>query len=202
LEPSYFASVVAPIPDEPRMVCVGRLSPEKGQLLMVQAAGAVAAGGVAMDVILAGDGPLRKDIEREIAHRALKDVVHLAGWVDNRQVRELLLQSRALVVSSFAEGLPVVIMEAFALRRPVIATAIAGIPELVKDGLNGWLITAGDVASLTRAMQEAATETPSRLAAMGEAGHKLVFEQHNTAIEAEKLKTLFLASLLASLAAA
>jgi colanic acid/amylovoran biosynthesis glycosyltransferase len=194
LDPGYFVAAGTAITEKPKLLCVGRLSEEKGQMLVVRAARLLVERGVAIEVVLAGDGPLRADIEKEIRLLGLEDVVHVTGWVDNQRVRALLLESRALLVASFAEGLPVVIMEAFAMNRPVISTLIAGIPELVEKGLSGWLIPAGDVGLLADAMQAAVTESPARLMEMGERGRSRTFESHRTSVEAGKLKQLFAAT--------
>jgi colanic acid/amylovoran biosynthesis glycosyltransferase len=191
LDPSYFETAGSAITEKPKLLCVGRLSEEKGQILVVRAAKLVKDRGVAMELVLAGDGPLRAAIEKEIRQQGVEDVVQVTGWVDNQRVRALLLESRALVVASFAEGLPVVIMESFAVGRPVISTYIAGIPELVENRVNGWLFPAGDVERLADAMQAALAATPSQLMKMGEDGRLRTFERHNTAVEAGKLKDLF-----------
>jgi colanic acid/amylovoran biosynthesis glycosyltransferase len=191
LDRSYFEGPEQPIPERPRLVCVGRLCEEKGQILVVRAAHLLAQRGVKFEILFAGDGPLRAPIEAEIRAHGLQDVVRILGWVDNPRVRELLLDARALVLASFAEGLPVVIMEAFALGRPVISTCIAGIPELVVNAENGWLIPAGDVDRLADAMQEVVTSEPPALGALGQNGRARTFERHNTATEAGKLKQLF-----------
>jgi colanic acid/amylovoran biosynthesis glycosyltransferase len=191
LDPSYFVASGTAITEKPKLLCVGRLSEEKGQILAVRAARLVKERGIQMDLVLAGDGPLRPDIENEVRLQGLEEVVHVTGWVDNQRVRALLLESRALVVASFAEGLPVVIMEAFAVGRPVISTYIAGIPELVENEVNGWLFPAGDVERLADAMQAAVAATPARLVEMGEKGRLRTFERHNTTVEAGKLKELF-----------
>jgi glycosyltransferase involved in cell wall biosynthesis len=203
LEPSYFEAEGGDgkITDKPRLLCVGRLSEEKGQLLVVRAAKILAERGVALEVVLAGDGPLRAEIESEIGRLGLGTVVRVTGWIDNQRVRELVLESRALVVASFAEGLPVVIMEAFALNRPVLSTWIAGIPELVQDDVSGWLIPPGDVGKLADAMQVALTASPSRLAEMGACGRKLTAELHNSTLEAVRLKALLAGSLAGAAAA-
>jgi glycosyltransferase involved in cell wall biosynthesis len=194
LDPGYFVAEGAPITERPKLVCVGRLSEEKGQMLVVRAARLLTERGVEIDVVLAGDGPLRAELEKEIRLAGLQNVVHVTGWVDNQRVRSLLLESRALLLASFAEGLPVVIMEAFALARPVISTYIAGIPELVENEVNGWLIPAGDVERLADAMEKAVTTAPARLLEMGEAGRRRTFERHNTKVESAKLKRLFAAT--------
>ena len=111
-----------------------RLCEQKGQLLLVAAAAMLARQGVAFELVLAGDGEMRAEIEAAIASHGIADRVRITGWISSAQVRDELLAARALVLPSFAEGLPVVIMEAMALGRPVISTFIAGIPELVRDG--------------------------------------------------------------------
>ena len=91
---------------------------------------------------------MRGVIEKRIGELGLQKNIRLAGWLSGAQVRKEILASRALVLASFAEGLPVVIMEALALGRPVISTWVAGIPELVESGKCGWLVPAGDGAAV------------------------------------------------------
>ena len=88
-----------------------------------------------------------------------------------------------------------VIMEALALKRPVISTYVAGIPELVGHNANGWLVPAGDVDALAEAMRDALTASPQRLANMGQHGAARVLENHDASREATKLKDLFLRSM-------
>jgi len=122
---------------------VGRLCPQKGQLLLIDALAILVSNGVHVHLTLAGDGPMRVEIEERINFHNLEEHVSITGWISGEQVRDEILKARALVLPSFAEGLPVVIMEAMALQRPVLSTYVAGIPELVVPGENGWLIPAG-----------------------------------------------------------
>jgi colanic acid/amylovoran biosynthesis glycosyltransferase len=92
---------------------------------------------------------------------------------------------------SFAEGLPVVIMEAMALRRPVLTTYVAGIPELVRPGENGWLFAAGAVDELAAALADCLAQPVEVLQRMGEAAYQRVLERHNIDTEAAKLAELF-----------
>ena len=92
---------------------------------------------------------------------------------------------------SFAEGLPMVVMEAMAAGRPVIATYVAGIPELVRPGETGWLVPAGDAAALADAMRELATAPRERLEAMGRAGRARALRRHDVDREAARLAGLF-----------
>jgi colanic acid/amylovoran biosynthesis glycosyltransferase len=174
-----------------RIVCVGRLSPQKGHLILVEAARRLATQGVDFQLILAGDGELRSEIEVHIAEYKLADKIQITGWISGNQVRDEILAARALVLASFAEGLPVVIMEAMALRRPVIATFVAGIPELVRPGQDGWLVPAGDVAALTDAMRTCLETTPDEIRGMGEAARGRVLKRHDINMEAMKLQKLF-----------
>ena len=92
---------------------------------------------------------------------------------------------------SFAEGLPVVLMEAFALGRPVVTTYVAGIPELVTDKTCGWLVPAGSVEHLAHAIKQCLNAPDALIETMGAAGRKRVLEQHDIAKECRKLADLF-----------
>ena len=157
----------------------------------MEAAARLASNGVEFELILAGDGPQRSELEALIARHGLGSRVHITGWISSAQVREQILASRALVSPSFAEGLPVVIMEAMALRRPVLATYVAGIPELVKPGENGWLVPAGSVDGLAEVMQECLATAPGELARLGEAAYRRVLARHSIDTEVTKLAELF-----------
>lgn len=191
LEPAFHGIPPVSLPAVPRLVCVGRLCEQKGQLLLVEAARRLAASGVAFELVLAGDGEMRPPIEAAIARGRLGERVRITGWISSEQVRQEILAARGLVLPSFAEGLPVVLMEAMALRRPVISTSIAGIPELVKPGENGWLIPAGSVEALAEAMAELLDSADETLARMGEAGRERVLARHAVDSEAARLCQLF-----------
>ncbi len=192
LEPGFFqAPEPAPATPVPRLVCVGRICEQKGQLLLVQAAQALAAQGLAFELVLAGDGEMRAQVEQAVKAAGLRAQVRITGWISSAQVKAELLAAQALVLPSFAEGLPVVLMEAMALGRPVISTYIAGIPELVRDGVDGWLVPAGDVQALAQAMRACLQATPQQLASMGQAAYTRVLARHAVDTEAAKLKALF-----------
>ncbi|HWG75647.1 MAG TPA: glycosyltransferase family 4 protein [Steroidobacteraceae bacterium] len=174
-----------------RLVCVGRLCEAKGQLLLVDAAAALAARGVDFELVLAGDGPLRAQLEALIRTKGLAGRVSITGWISSAEVRAQILRARALVLPSFAEGLPVVIMEAMSLRRPVISTYIGGIPELVRDGENGWLIPAGSIEELAAAIQDCLSRSGEELRRLGAAAQERVIARHDIDTEARKLAALF-----------
>lgn len=172
-------------------VCVGRLCEQKGQLLLLDAARSLRDMGYQFTLTLAGDGEMRQQVEKKIEEYQLESCVEITGWISGEQVQQYLLESMALVLPSFAEGLPVVIMEAFATRIPVITTYIAGIPELVQNHVNGILVPAGDIEALTLAMKNMMELDSEQLDQMGEAGRKRVVERHNIKTEAAKLAELF-----------
>jgi colanic acid/amylovoran biosynthesis glycosyltransferase len=191
LETGFHAVAASAPPDVPRLVCVGRLCEQKGQLLLVQAVARLAQRGLHVELVLAGDGEMRPDVEALVRSAGIEPRVRITGWISGSQVREEILAARALVLPSFAEGLPVVIMEAMALRRPVITTFVAGIPELVRQGEVGWLVPAGDVEELAVAIAECLNTTPGALARMGDAAHARVLARHDIDVEAAKLAALF-----------
>ena len=186
IDESFLNRPLMPIEGSQRLVCVARLSAQKGLPLLLEAAGRLANLGRSFELRLVGDGELRGDLEKEIQSRGLGRHVVITGWLGNADVRAEIEAARALVLPSFAEGLPVVIMEALALGRPVIATAIAGIPELVDQGC-GWLVPAGSVDALAAAMAEALDAPLEELARRGEEGRSRVAAQHNIDTNAAQL---------------
>jgi len=170
---------------------VGRLCEQKGQLLLLEAARLLAARAVDFEIVLAGDGEMRAEIEALVVRHGLQGRVRITGWISGAQVREEILAARALVLPSFAEGLPVVIMEAMALRRPVLTTYVAGIPELVRAGENGWLFPAGAVEELAEAIADCLGQSAESLQRMGDAAHRRVLERHDIDTEAARLGGFF-----------
>ena len=170
------------------LTCVARLNAQKGLPLLLDAAARIAdTHDFVIDVI--GDGEGRAGLEEQIVRLGLSEHVRLLGWRSSDEVRDALSASRAMVLPSFAEGLPVVLMEALALGRPVIATSIAGIPELV-DHANGWLVPAGSVEALAAAMKAVLDAPQAQLAAMGQVGRERVLAMHDPDINARYLAGL------------
>jgi len=187
VDASFFDWPRSPVPQSPRLVSVGRLSSQKGQLLLIEAAAELARRGVWFELVLVGDGELRGEIETAIAHHRLGDRIRITGWADGDRVKQEIMAARALVLPSFAEGLPVVLMEAFALGRPVISTFVAGIPELVVPGRSGWLVPAGSVEALAGAMREALEASTLDLDAMAAHGESRVRDLHDVRTSAAAL---------------
>jgi len=177
--------------DSKLLVCTARLSPQKGQFTLLSAAKVLKDRGVDFELAVLGGGEMLEILQKRIDDEGLQDCVKLHGWVAGEVVRDHLERARALVLPSYAEGLPVAIMESLAMKRPVITTYVAGIPELVKKDVNGWLVPPCDVESLADAMQEALSVEPQKLEAMGTDGRARTLAEHTPATEAVKLEEVF-----------
>ena len=162
---------------------------QKGLPLLIEAAALLRTRGRDFRLDIAGDGELREALAERIAEAALTEHVLLLGPLDGAGVRRLIEEARVFVLPSFAEGLPVVIMESLALGRPVIASAIAGTPELV-DSACGWLVPAGSAEAVADAMEAAIDASDELIAAMGREGRRRVAERHDAAANAGALVAL------------
>jgi glycosyltransferase involved in cell wall biosynthesis len=181
LDTEFLDAPLVPIPpSSTELLCVARLSGQKGLPLLIAACARLRADGEKFHLTIVGSGELRPTIERDIRARGLCGMVTLAGIRTGAEIRAHLTQARAFVLPSFAEGLPVVIMEALALGRPVITTAIAGIPELVDDQC-GWVIPAGSEAALIDAVKAALASSPADLERKGQVGRDRVRQMHDAA---------------------
>jgi glycosyltransferase involved in cell wall biosynthesis len=169
---------------------VGRLAAVKGVSLLLEAFARIRAAYPDARLTLVGDGPERAALQAQAAALGLSETAHFAGYRSQEEVAALLSEADMLVLPSFAEGLPVVLMEALASRIPVIATPIAGVSELVRDGETGLLVPPGDVKGLATALDRLLSD-PELCRRLGEAGRAAVLERHDVAREAEKLLALF-----------
>ncbi len=185
---AFFEGATDP-PDNATLCCVARLGPQKGLHILIEAVALVAPERPDLRVVIVGDGPLREQLEAQANALGVANNIHFAGVAGGEAVRQHLLDARAFVLQSFAEGLPVVLMEALALRRPVITTWVAGIPELV-DGEVGWLCPPGDANALANAIRAALDMPVARLAAMGDAGRARVLAAHDSDTNGAQLAAL------------
>lgn len=194
IDPEMFPEP-GPMPEDGlRLVNIGRLSEQKGQLILMPVMSRVVEDVPEAHLTLIGDGELCGALEAEIAERGLQGNVTLAGWQTEDEVRAALAGCHALVLPSFAEGLPMVIMEAMAAGRPVISTYVAGIPELVQEGVTGWLVPAGDDVALAAAVMALEAMSAEERAELGRAGRARVLERHDMYHEAERLAGHFRAA--------
>ena len=191
IEPEKFPDP-KPVPDGPlRLVAIGRFVEQKGQMVLVEAMAKLKDRCHGLHLTLIGDGEMRPDLERAIDRHGLRDQVTLTGWLSEAEVLNQLQQAHVLVMPSFAEGLPMVIMEAMAAGRPAIATFVAGTPELVRECATGWLVPAGDVQALASQIADVAEMDAEALNQMGLQARQRVLERHDVAVEAGKLAELF-----------
>ncbi|WP_342733644.1 glycosyltransferase family 4 protein [Bradyrhizobium sp. B117] len=173
------------------LVCVGRLCEQKGQLLLVETIAELVKEGIGVRLVLVGDGEFREPIERLISENGFADHVRITGWATAAEVKQEILNARALILPSFAEGLPVVLMEAMVLAKPVLSTFVAGIPELVIDGGTGWLFPAGSKAEMKTAIRKCLETSPETLLSMGRRGRERALARHDLRIQGKLLADLF-----------
>lgn len=190
VDEKYMDAVTTDVPDNNNFVFIGRIHEQKGHGVLVEAIRILASKGCQFSVRLLGDGPLAEALKAELKRHGVEDYVEFLGWADDQMVQREIEACRAMVLPSFAEGLPVVLMESLAMGRPAVTTAIAGIPELIETGKCGWLVPAGSAIDLADAMQEALETPVATLTEMGKEGQRRVHSQHNVMTEAKKLLTL------------
>ncbi len=171
-----------------RLLFVGRLAAVKGLPILIEALQVTKTQGLRLTIV--GDGPDRQTLEETVRKSGLADQVSFLGYRSQDEVAALLGENDVLVLPSFAEGVPVVLMEAMAAGLPVITTRIAGVSELVAHGQSGLLVAPGHVAALAAAIDEIASDS-ARASAMGRVGRETVLEGFRAHSEAARLAALF-----------
>jgi glycosyltransferase involved in cell wall biosynthesis len=166
-----------------RLLFVGRLASVKGLPVLLEALAEIVKDRPDVKLTIAGDGPDRAALESMAARLNLTANVAFSGYRSQAQVRELLQQTDVFVLPSFAEGVPVVLMEAMAAGVPVVTTRIAGIPELVEDGVSGSLTSPGDAQNLRSAIVRL-LEDPDLRRRFGREGRKTIEDQFDINKEA------------------
>ncbi|WP_323765908.1 glycosyltransferase [Marinovum sp.] len=188
IDPARYAP--SPRGGPPHLTFVGRLAAVKGVPVLLEALSFLREELPELRVTLIGDGAERARLEQDAAALGLAEVVEFAGYRSQSEVAQALKDTDALVLPSFAEGVPVVLMEAMAAGRPVIATSVAGVSELVEHGESGFLVPPGDALKLAEAIR-AVLADPDRRATMGKAGRARVVAEFDIAKEAVWLGRLF-----------
>ncbi len=186
VDPGRYAGPSTATPEETRLVFVGRIAPVKGLRLLIDAMTRLDLPDLRLTIV--GDGEDRPLIE-EMA-KPLGDRVTFTGYLSQDEVVDALASADIAVLPSFAEGVPVFLMEAQASGKPVIATQVAGVGELVRTGETGLLVFPGDVDGLTEAIRTLAAD-PDRAATMGQAGRAVVAADFDIRTEAARLAALF-----------
>jgi colanic acid/amylovoran biosynthesis glycosyltransferase len=191
------------------LLCVGRLVPVKGQFILIAAIERLLAQGRQVRLRLIGDGPDRENLAREISQHQLTDHILLEGAVNQDRILEFYKKADIFVLASFAEGLPVVLMEAMAMEIPCVTTHITGIPELFQEYINtampiqtptitkstilqqyGLLVAPADVSALTNALM-LLMDKPSLRLQLGQHGRHKVLKDYELQNNTEKLAQIF-----------
>ncbi len=144
------------------MVCVGRFVPAKGHLILLGAFASLRRRGYNLRLRLIGDGSERRRVEAFIARERLEGWVTLEGALNHEGTRKKLMNADIFVLASFAEGLPIALMEAMAMEIPCVSTWVAGIPELIRDGIDGLLVPPSSEDALTTALERLIADTDLR----------------------------------------
>jgi colanic acid/amylovoran biosynthesis glycosyltransferase len=178
-------------PERFEMLCVGRLAPAKGHHILLEAvARLVREGRTSLRLRLVGDGPARPSLERAIRELGLENHVLLEGSLNQDRVREMYRETDLFTLTSFAEGVPVVLMEAMAMEIPCLSTWITGVPELIRQGVDGWLVAPGDVEQATEALANL-IDQPELRKRLGKSGRLRVKEKYDLERNVMNLEKIF-----------
>lgn len=172
------------------IICVGRLCEAKGQHILLDAVEKLHKDGKNVFLRLVGGGPDHDSLSQVIRARQLEGVIHLEGPVNQDRIRELYAQADAFSIPSFAEGIPVVLMESMAMEIPCVTTRITGIPELIEDGVDGLLVAPSDVDGLAQAI-ERLMDDRELCVTLGKNGRKKVTEKYNLPKNVDYLGEVF-----------
>lgn len=172
----------------PVLVCVGRLSPEKGHKVLLEAARALAVSGQEFQLLIIGDGPERSALERLRDRLELKDRVMFLG--QRKDMDMVYAASDILVLPSFKEGMPNVILEAMANGVAIVATRVGGVPEMVRDGKEALLVPPGDAHALRFAL-ERMLRFPERRRELGHGGKRALFPRFSVARRVERIEHVY-----------
>jgi colanic acid/amylovoran biosynthesis glycosyltransferase len=172
------------------MLCVGRLTPAKGQHLLLEAMARLRERGEQVQLILIGDGPDRVSLQGLAQQLQLEDIVTFCGALNQDEVKAAYQRCDAFVLPSFAEGIPVVLMEAMAFGLPCVSTRIAGIPELITDGENGFLTSPSDIEDLVSRLHLLIND-PGLRSRLGASGRARVCDAYNLDTNITVLDSVF-----------
>jgi glycosyltransferase involved in cell wall biosynthesis len=191
VDPGVF--VPRPFRENPKrfeIICVGRLAPMKGHNILIGAVDQLLKEGRNVRLRIVGDGPDRDMLERNVKNRKLTESVVFEGWLNQDRVRELYRQTDVFALASFAEGVPVVLMEAMAMEIACVSTRITGVPELIRDGVDGCLVTPADENELAQTIAKL-MDDPNLRRRLGAAGRRRVLEKYDLAHNVEHLAGIF-----------
>jgi glycosyltransferase involved in cell wall biosynthesis len=177
---------------EPRLLCIGRLIPIKGHLVLLRALAQARTQVPAVRLDVAGRGPLEPALKAYVRELDLEDAVRFLGFIS--PVQSAIENAAIVVVPSLGEGFGMVALEAMERGRPVIASAVGGLPEIVADGETGLVVPPADAEALAEAMV-ALAEAPMRAAAMGRAGRDRALADFSPKRCVERIEQLYVREL-------
>jgi glycosyltransferase involved in cell wall biosynthesis len=173
-----------------QLICVGRLSPEKGYFGLLKALSKLAARGLDFNLTIVGDGPASEHIRSFADDVGLHNHVSFVGYLSEHETLKAIGQADALVLASLMEGLPVVLLEALAMGKPVLASRVAGIPELIEHDVTGLLFTPSDWDDLELQLERLLTKSES-WHLWGKAGRRRVIDQFRIQDTGARMARLF-----------
>lgn len=190
VDPDLYAVRKEPENETVNLLCVGRLVPAKGQHILIEACVRLKKEGFRFMLTVVGEGPDRESLEQSAAAGDLDGFVTFTGVLGQDKVREYYDKADLFVLASFAEGVPVVLMEAMAKEIPVISTRITGIPELIEHEKDGLLATPGDIEDLAAQIKKLILE-PDLRSEFGKAGRRKVLSLYNQHVNNLGMAALF-----------
>ena len=173
-----------------RMITVGRLHSIKGYGVLIDACRQLRCEGVELELEMIGDGPAKEWLQTQVLELGLEGYVRLAGAVGQDVIGMYFDRADIIVISSFMEGVPVVLMESMAKELGVVSTRVGGVPELVEDGVSGYLVDPGSSASLLAAIKKYASDL-SLCRTHGEQGRQMVCTEYSIEETAARMAELF-----------
>jgi colanic acid/amylovoran biosynthesis glycosyltransferase len=177
-------------PDPFEVLCVGRLVPAKGQHILLKAVARLVQGGRNILLRVVGDGPDRGSLEQEARSLGMETAIRFEGSVNQDRIREFYGTADTFALASFAEGIPVVLMEAMAMEIPCVTTWITGIPELIRDGVDGLMVAPSDIDGLGISIARLMDDVHLRRT-IGEAGRNRIIEKFGLAKNVGYLADVF-----------
>ena len=189
------AEIFAPRPGRPasepfEILCVGRLTPAKGQHILIDAVERLMQEGRQVRLRLVGSGPEEASLREHAARSTAAECMVFEGAINQDRIRDFYAAADAFCLPSFAEGLPVVLMEAMAMELPCVTTQIAGIPELIRDGVDGLLVPPSDLDALVKALARLMDNAELR-EQIGKSGRARVVEHYDLRRSVERLAAIF-----------
>jgi colanic acid/amylovoran biosynthesis glycosyltransferase len=172
------------------ILCVGRLVPAKGQHVLLGAIDRLHQSGRRVHLRFVGAGPDRGSLEQEVKCRSLSGFVHFEGGVSQEHIRKFYSEADVFALASSAEGVPVVLMEAMAMEIPCVATHVCGIPELIRNEVDGLLVAPSDERGLADAITRLIDDSELRRS-LGRAGRQRIREKHELSVSVKRISQLF-----------